>query len=382
MGRFGADFCMDKDEFIYHIMVDRFTGDPSLKNENRFLGGTLRGISEHLDHIQRIGATALLLTPVCASANYHGYHTTDYLDVDPHFGTLADLQNLIADVHSRGMKIYADFVPNHCHFTHPFFLEAKENVDSPYRPWFYWQKAGYKTFLDVAELPKLNLNYSPACQYMIDVARYWCGLGFDGLRIDHAIGPSFRFWKRFMKEMKRVFPEKIFFGEVWGAGLQKRYYPTIHLKHEWWKRLLGFSQEDLQRDYVGVLDGVLDFEYRNILIDAIWHGKKLEGNRVLEKKIRHHFSLYPSDFKLILFLDNHDMDRLLYCCHGNVELMRKAIAFSRKWGKPFILYYGTEFGMQNHQTVFDGSPYADLRVRECVDWNKKPLSLTDRHEDI
>ena len=129
MGRLGADFCMDKDEFIYHIMVDRFTGDPSLKNENRFLGGTLHGISEHLDHIQRIGATALLLTPVCVSANYHGYHTTDYMNVDPHFGTLSDLQSLIADVHSRGMKIYADFVPNHCHFTHPFFLEAKENVE-------------------------------------------------------------------------------------------------------------------------------------------------------------------------------------------------------------------------------------------------------------
>lgn len=367
---------MEKSEFIYHILVDRFTGDLSLKNENRFLGGTLRGIIEHLDHIQGLGATSIWLSPIAVSANYHGYHITDFMHVDPHFGTLDDLKELIAATHARGLKIYTDYVPNHCHFTHPFFLEAKENPSSPYRRWFYWKRDGsYKCFLEVEELPKLNLNYTPACQYMIDVARYWCGLGFDGLRIDHAIGPSFRFWKKFRKVMKQEFPDKIFFGEVWGAGLQKRHYSTIHLKHEWWKRLFGFSQEDLQCDYIGVLDGVLDFEYRNMLIDAIWHGKKLEGNVELEKRIKHHFSQYPSDFQLILFLDNHDMDRLLFCCHGDTNLMKEAIAFSRKWGKPFVLYYGTEFGMQNKQSVFDGTPYADLRVRECVDWKCKRLVL-------
>lgn len=362
---------MEKDEFIYHILVDRFTGNVALKNENRFLGGTLRGITDRLDYIQGLGATSIWLSPICTSANYHGYHVIDFMRVDPHFGTQADLEDLIAAVHSRGMKIYTDYVPNHCHVTHPFFLDARTNLHSPYRPWFYWMKGGtYKCFLEVDELPKINLDYPEACQYMIDVARHWCRLGFDGLRIDHAIGPSFLFWEKCMKAMRKEFPDRVFFGEVWGAGLEKRHYKTIHLKNSWWKRMFGLSQEELQHDYVGVLDGVLDFEYRNMLIDHLWRGEHLEGNQALEKRICLHFAKYPADFKLILFLDNHDMDRLLFCCHGDIELMKEAIAFSRKWGKPFVLYYGTELGMQNTQSVFDGSPYADLRVRECVDWKK------------
>lgn len=354
---------------IYHILVDRFTGDSSLKNENKFLGGTILGILQKLDYIQKLGFNTIWLSPICQSKNYHGYHITDFMNVDPHFGTIEDAKTLINEVHRRGMYILTDFVPNHCADTHPFFIEASQHKESPYRNWFYFRADGsYKCFMNFDELPKLNLNQPDARKYMIEASRFWCRLGFDGLRIDHAIGPSFSFWNTWMRQMKQEFPDKVFFGEVWGSGLNNELSGTVHLKNKWTKLAKGFSQEELQHDYVGVLDGVLDFEFLNILLTHLYRGEQIENNQKLDREIRLHFSKYPADFKLFLFLDNHDLDRILFHCKGDVRLLEQLITFAKKWKRPFILYYGTELGMQNKETIFSGKPYADLAVRECVDW--------------
>ncbi|MCQ2192656.1 MAG: alpha-amylase family glycosyl hydrolase [Paludibacteraceae bacterium] len=352
---------------IYHILVDRFSGNKQLKNENKFLGGTLNGITERLDYIQELGYNALWLSPICTSRNYHGYHITDFEQVDPHFGTLDDLKRLIEIVHSHGMHIVTDFVPNHCDFTHPFFTEAKSHPGSRYRNWFYFNANGtYKSFLNFDELPKLNLDFHEARDYMTDVAKYWCGLGFDGLRIDHIIGPSFAFWRYWMKEMKQAFPKKVFFGEAWGIGIDTTLMATTHLKNIWHKQHHGISQEELQRDYVGELDGILDFRYRDILLSHIAKGERILDNRQLEKEVRHHFARYPRGFKLFLFLDNHDTNRILFECKGDRTLVDEAIFFSQQQGKPFILYYGTEAGMTHKESIFSGKLFADLAVRECL----------------
>lgn len=353
--------------YIYHILVDRFGGDTTRTNGNCFMGGTLNYITNNIDYIQKMGFDTIWLSPICESKNYHGYHITDFFKVDPHFGTLADLKALIDEVHNRGMHIITDYVPNHCADTHPFFTEARNNKKSTYRNWFYFNEDGtYKCFMGYAELPKINLENEEAQRYLTKAARYWCDLGFDGLRIDHAIGPSFRFWREWMAEMKQCYPKKCFFGEVWCAGLTPEHYNTVHLKHMWEKTHKGITQEDLQKDYIGELDGVLDFRFRDIVLTHIYKGERIKGNKQLAKEIGKHFKKYPKKFKLILFLDNHDTDRILFHCKGDTTLRDEAIEFCKNQNRPFVVYYGTECGMMNHESIFSGKPYADLAVRECM----------------
>lgn len=360
-------------EVIYQIFVDRFSGKWKEKeNGNHFMGGNLRGVINKLDYLRDLGITTIWLSPVCCTQNYHGYHTTNFMEIDPRFGTIDDLTELIDKVHAKKMKIIVDFVPNHCSIEHPFFKDALKNENSNYRDWFYFDdNNNYKYFLKYEELAKINLDNPIARKYMINVARFWCANGFDGLRIDHAIGPSFDFWHEFMLTMRQEFPDKIFFGEIWSYGIESKYFNTLHLKNKFLKRLFGINQEKFQQDYIGVLDGVLDFAYRDLLIEAIEKGERILNNKTLENKVKQHFKRYPADFKLLLFLDNHDTNRFLYHCKGDTSLLLEAIQFSRQWNKAFILFYGTEQSMMNHKDIFDDEPYADLRVRECMDWSEK-----------
>lgn len=364
-------------EIIYQIMIDRFNGKwTKLENGNHFMGGTLKGVTEKLDYIKDMGITTVWLSPISCSTNYHGYHITDFLSIDPHFGTMEDFDTLVDSVHKKGMKIIIDFVPNHCSVEHPYFKDAMGNKKSPYRKWFYIDdKTGrYKCFLQYEELAKINLDNSDAATYIKNVARTYCNHGVDGLRIDHAVGPSFAFWKNAIYELGEEFPDKVFFGEIWGEGIERKNFNTIHFKSLFKKTLyyiFSITQEAWQRDYIGILDGVLDFEYRRLLLEEIENGNRILGNRRLEKKVARHFSRYPKDFRLLLFLDNHDTDRFLFNCHGDISLLEEAIKFSLKWNKAFILYYGTEQNMKNSETIFSGKPYADLAVRECMDWSKR-----------
>lgn len=130
-----------QDEIVYFVLPDRFenadtandrgglqggplaTGfDPTSKGF--FHGGDLKGLTSRLDYIQSLGATAIWLTPVFRnkpvqgirgheSAGYHGYWVTDFTTVDPHLGTEADMQALVAKAHERGMKVYMDIITNH-----------------------------------------------------------------------------------------------------------------------------------------------------------------------------------------------------------------------------------------------------------------------------
>ncbi len=364
-------------EVIYQIMVDRFNGKwTETENGNHFMGGNLKGVIEKLDYIKNMGITSIWLSPISCSKNYHGYHITDFLNIDPHFGTMEDFDVLVNAIHEKGMKLIIDFVPNHCSVDHPFFEYAKNRKESPYRKWFYIddKTKKYKCFLQYDELAKINLDNPDAANYMINVARTYCNHGVDGLRIDHAVGPSFKFWKQAIGELSKEYPDKVFFGEIWSQGVKRKCFNTLHFKSFLKKvryYMFHINQETWQRDYIGVLDGVLDFEYRDLLLHEIKKGNRIRDNKCLENKVIKHFSKYPKDFKLILFLDNHDTNRFLFECNGDVTLLMEAIEFSQKWNKAFVLYYGTEQCMKNSNTIFSGKPYADLAVRECMDWNKE-----------
>jgi oligo-1,6-glucosidase len=102
--------------------------------------GDLRGVLGRLGHLQRLGVDVIWLSPVCRSPmDDNGYDISDYQDIDPVFGTLADFGELLAAVHDRGMKLLMDLVVNHTSDEHPWFIESRASRDSPKRDWYWWR---------------------------------------------------------------------------------------------------------------------------------------------------------------------------------------------------------------------------------------------------
>ena len=101
--------------------------------------GDLPGLIGRLDHIQTLGADVVWVSPFYPSPQAdNGYDISDYQDVDPLFGTLADVDRLIAELHSRGMKLVIDIVVNHTSDAHPWFVESRRSRESPKRDWDWW----------------------------------------------------------------------------------------------------------------------------------------------------------------------------------------------------------------------------------------------------
>lgn len=136
------------------------------------------------------------------------------------------------------MRVILDVAFNHLSNEHPFFVDAHSNPDSPYRGWFTFDDSelGYRSFFGVKSMPRLNVA-NPACrQWLIDTACYWLTeFDVDGFRLDVADGPGPSFWAEFRAACRRVKPESFHFGEVVDAP-------------------------DVQQQYIGKLDGLLDFQ--------------------------------------------------------------------------------------------------------------------------
>ena len=368
---------------IYHLLIDRFNGGwqtPPV-SENMFCGGTLQGVIEKLDYIKGLGFNAIMLSPIFKSQNYHGYHTLNFDEVDPHFGTWEDYQQLLDQAHDKGLKIICDFVPNHCWYQAPIFEESLLKNGGKHRDWFFYPKADsdeFVSFLGFGDLPKFNLTNPEVVSFMTEKAERLVRMGVDAFRIDHALGQPHSFLQRLRQSLEAIRSDIVVFGEVWAFGIGPQLASQLYFKTEdrlnefMAQETLPFSQDALQADYVGTLDGVLDFAYRDIILEEIRAGRGVKGNQTLRSKIADHFAKYPDDFKLILFLDNHDTDRFLFDCREDVSLMQEAIDLTMEQPRPFSFLYGTEQLMSIKSTIFNAEPYADLRVRNCMDWSKQP----------
>jgi len=366
---------------IYHLLIDRFNGgwQAPPKSENVFCGGTLQGVTDKLDYIKGMGFNAVMLSPIFASANYHGYHTLNFDEVDPHLGTWEDYQRLLDTAHGKGLKIICDFVPNHCWYQAPMFQEALLKNGGKNRDWFFFKNESsdeFVSFLGYGDLPKFNLTNPEVVGFMIDKAEKLARMGVDAFRIDHALGQPHSFLKSLRGSLQAIRSDIVVFGEVWAFGIGPQLASQLYFKTE--SRLnqflaqntQPFSQDDLQADYVGTLDGVLDFAYRDILLEDVHAGRGIKGNAMLKSKVEAHFAKYPKDFKLVLFLDNHDTDRFLFDCHDDTTILQQAVDFTKELPHPFSFLYGTEQLMTNNPSIFNAEPYADLRVRNCMDWRK------------
>ena len=102
--------------------------------------GDLGGIAAHLDHLAELGVDVVWLSPVYPSPQDDaGYDISDYQDIEPVFGTLAQFDELLAGVHARGMKLIMDLVVNHTSDEHPWFVESRSSSDNPKRDWYWWR---------------------------------------------------------------------------------------------------------------------------------------------------------------------------------------------------------------------------------------------------
>ena len=153
-------------------------------------------------------------------------------------------------------------------------------------------------------------------------------------------------------------------GAVWG---KLDFKPQNSFRY-FWNKLRYSTQEARQMEYIGVLDGLFDFRYQELICNAVKTNSGIEGNTKLKRFITKHFANYPSDFQLWLFLDNHDMNRFLFVCNGDKKMLQEAINYTKQWHKPFLTYYGTEKGMLN-ETDIHQMPYGDELVRKPMIWD-------------
>ncbi len=158
-----------------------------------------------MDYLVKLGIGAVWISPIYPSpmADF-GYDVADYCAIDSLFGTMADFDRLLAEVHRRGLKMILDFVPNHTSDQHPWFLESRSSRENPKRDWYLWRDEPnnwlsnfggsgweydgkrnqyyYHSFLK--QQPDLNWRNGAVKSAMFDVLRFWLGKGVDGFRVD------------------------------------------------------------------------------------------------------------------------------------------------------------------------------------------------------
>ena len=177
--------------------------------------GDLAGIAGRLDHLRgtdgSLGVDAIWLSPIYPSPLHDfGYDVSDYIDVAPEYGTLADLDALIAACHERGLRLLMDLVPSHTSIAHPWFVESRSSRSSRKRDWYIWADAArdggppsnwtavfggpawewdeatgqYYLHTFYPEQPDLNWRNSEVAGAIADVMRFWFRRGVDGFRVD------------------------------------------------------------------------------------------------------------------------------------------------------------------------------------------------------
>jgi glycosidase len=168
--------------------------------------GDLRGLIQRLDYLKDLGVTGLWLMPITASQDHdHGYAVTDYRSIEAAYGNLADLDDLVAQAHQRGIGVILDYVLNHSAGQHPLFLNSSFAKDNLYRNWYVWLDTPptgwsiyganpwrtsatgsyFAPFWD--QMPDFNLRNPLVQAWHQDNLRFWLNRGVDGFRFD-AVG--------------------------------------------------------------------------------------------------------------------------------------------------------------------------------------------------
>ncbi|EMB7844262.1 alpha-glucosidase [Vibrio vulnificus] len=334
--------------------------------------GDLNGIIGKLDYLKTLGVNVLWLSPVYKSPmDDNGYDISDYQDIAAEFGTMADMQNLLAQAKARDIRVVMDLVVNHTSDEHPWFVEARKSKDNPYRDYYIWRDAKpdgsvpddqgsifggsawqwdeatqqYYFHLFSKRQPDLNWE-NPKVQHEVHkMMNWWIDQGIGGFRLDvidligkeidkgiTGNGPRLH---PLLQEMNRAtFGDKdlLTVGETWGATPEIAKLYSDPERHE--------------------LSMVFQFEH----ITLTWqHGDKWNPIPLDLKQFKHVLTKWQTELSNqgwnSLFWNNHDLPRVV-SKYGDdkryrvesAKMLATALHFLK--GTPYI-YQGEEIGMTN-----------------------------------
>lgn len=365
--------------------------------------GDLRGMINRLDYLEQLGITAIWLSPVYKSPNDdNGYDISDYRDIMTEFGTMADMDELIEKAKLRNIRIIMDLVVNHTSDEHPWFIEARQGKDNPYRDYYIWRdpvnggvpnslrssfsgsawefdEASGQYFLHLfsRRQPDLNWENPKVRQEVWDMMNFWLDKGVGGFRMDvidlvgkipdqeiTGNGPKLH---EYLQEMHRETFGKhdvLTVGETWGAT------PEVA------KLYSNPDRKELS----------MVFQFEHIGLDQQegkdkWDLKPLSVNELKQVLAKWQIELGNEGWNS-LFWNNHDLPRIVSRWGDDgkyrVESAKMfAILLHLMKGTPYI-YQGEEIGMTNYP-IKDISEAQDI---ETVNMYHERLAQGYAKEDI
>ncbi len=312
--------------------------------------GDLNGVAEKLDYLDELGVDVIWLMPIYPSPSVHGYDVTDFFDVHADYGTLADLQALLAAVHVRGMRLILDFVPSHLSDEHPLFQEAYNNPGAERTDWFVFTNEAhtrYASFAENLDMPRFN-HYNPeVVEYLTEAAMFWLELGVDGFRVDNVTFPPTEFFVSLRQSVKASYPDALLLGEAWVT-----------------------DPRSLSIYYADQFDALFDFPLYNLMQslpngpgDGILNGRS--STSLIASLFKEQAERYPPDGLSLRFLSNHDTDRIASETRNDAERQRLAASLLGALPGPVLVYYGEELGMPGRKCI---APHYDSCRRAPMDW--------------
>ena len=352
--------------------------------------GDIRGIINRLDYLQELGIDAIWLCPVCASPQVdNGYDISDYCAIDPMFGTMADMETLIAEGKKRGIGIIMDMVLNHCSDQHHWFREALKGRENPYHDFFIWRDGDADTPPNTmratfgglawtyapevgrwyfhqfaAEQPDLNWDNPAMRRELYNAIRFWVDKGVAGFRLDvidqigkdadmqiTCNGPKLHEHLRELSEKAFLEEGIVSVGEAWGADTERA--------------KLYSAPDGSELSMV--------FQFQHICLDQEpgkdkWDMIPLDLPRLKECFAVWQQELYGKGWNS-LFFNNHDLPRIVSRWGNDGEYRVEsakmlATMLHGMQGTPYI-YQGEELGMTN--ICLPLNEHVDLETRNAYE---------------
>lgn len=365
----------------------------SFKDSNNDGIGDLNGVIEKLDYLNdgtpaSLGVEVIWLSPFYPSpmADF-GYDVSDYCDVDPIFGNLADFDRLVSETHKRGMKVIIDWVPNHTSDQHPWFIESRSSRDNPKRDWYIWRdgrpspsgrgdrgeglppnnwgsffggpawtfdsKTGqYYLHQFVKEQPELNWRNLELRAAMLETLRFWLKRGVDGFRMD-VIGLIIKDKELRDNQVNPQANSNLHVNDLNGR-LIHLYNMDQDEVHEVIREIRAVLDEFADRCGIGELWGdlyrwvryygengdelQLPFNFR--LMHEPWQAN------AMRQSVDDMEAVLPAFAWPNYVLGNHDQPRLASRFGGQAQARLAAMMLLTLRGTP-TLYYGDEIGLEN-----------------------------------
>lgn len=366
-------------DMVYLITPDRFSnGNPKndqvkgmfekkdRENIDGRHGGDIKGIIEHLDYLQSIGATALWINPMnennMEQGSYHGYAITNFYKIDPRYGSNEKYKELSKLCHERGIKLIQDFVFNHCGSNHWWMK------DLPSKDWINYGKYvasthKHTTLIDThaskrdrklmtdgwfaGVMPDLNQRNELLKSYLIQNTIWWTEYAnLDGIRVDTWPYSDKKMITEWAQRYTTEYPNINIVGEEWNLN------PAVI---SYWQK--GKHNHD---GYNPTLPSLMDFPIQHAFAKSLVEKDSWNtGWMTLYKKVSLDF-VYPNSNNLMIFPDNHDMSRIYKQLGEDPQLQRLALAFYATFRGIPQIFYGTEILMSNPRTDEHGEIRSDF----------------------